>query len=570
MAIVYLATDINSGNEVAIKQVYDWLVDSPEAIARFRREVSVITKLSHPSIVPIIDTGEYESLPFMVMPYYEMGSLSHVIRHKSQITVGESLIYLSQIASALDYAHRRGIVHRDLKLENCLVDGNRRILLADFGMAQVADATRLTFTGDLRGTPLIMAPEQGRGDKNTGPAVDIYALSIIAYMLLTGYYPFSADEALTLVNMHVSHRAPSPSDTNPNLPRSVDDVFYQGMAKFPDDRYGSAMEFVAALDQSLVDVAQLPVETNMDGDNPIPSTLDTVLLTGMPNNSVATALPDNDSAPTKQRGRWSLVAVVVFLLLIGGGMYVLGGGNSLQLMADGNESVALVAPNNATETPSATESHTPMETATQPNTPTLTLTETYTVTATASSTASPTSTSTVTKTPSSTPTLTLTSTPTETPIPLPGIGGMVIGDQGANVRRGAHENYGIVTFLEQDEEMRLIGRNYRANWLEAQLEDERHGWVFANLIDYGDEDVMELPITWIDPTATPTPTITPIPPTPVPQHNGGNNGSSNGGGSSSGGGSNSGGSSGGSEESNDDGGGGGGLVGGIIGGLLGD
>lgn len=572
MAVVYQGQDLSTQSLVAIKQVYDWLADSPEAITRFRREVDVITRLSHPSIVPIIDSGMYQDAPFMVMPYYQLGSLAKVIQEKSQLTIGDILIYLSQIASALDYAHRRGIVHRDLKLENCLVSDDGRVLLADFGMAHVADATRLTFTGDLRGTPLVMAPEQGRGDKQIGKSVDIYSLSVIAYMLLTGYYPFTASETMALINMHVAYRPPSPSEVNSDLPPAVDDVLLKSLAKMPDDRHETAMRLVEDLDSALAEYARLPVNVQPSGENPLTPGLDTVVLTEMPNTignpSIEVTKEKNQPSPSSRgSGRW-ILALVMILVLIGGGVIVLGDG--LGISNDPNEQTAMVVVETATSTASPTDTSVPSETPS------------------ATATNSPTQTHTPTSTHTATPTLTSTTTPTQTdtPIPLPGIAGTVIGEQGANIRRGAHSSYGIVTYLEQDESMRLIGRNLPASWLQVLLEDERRGWVFAELVDSGDEDILELPITWIEPTATLTPTL--VPPTPIPQvhssgsNNGNNNSgsssndynSSNGGGSSSsGGGSNNGGDTsggGGSEGSSDDDDDGGllGGVGEIVGGLL--
>jgi len=534
MAVVYIATDQATNKDVAIKQVYDWLTNSPEAINRFAREVNVISRLSHPAIVPIIDSGEHDNIPFMVMPYYERGSLAHVISQTPEVTIGESLIRLSQIASALDYAHSKDIIHRDLKLENCLVDKKGNLRLADFGMAYVADATRLTFTGDLRGTPLIMSPEQVRGDKNMGRGVDIYALSVLAYLLLTGYYPFTSNETIALLNMHVTHLAPPASQVNLNLPKEIDAVLQKGLAKTADDRHATAMQLIEALDRVLVDYAMLPVQIHMDADNPTEASLDTIVLTDMSNSDDLTVekLKRVETAPSQSnRVRTILMIAVVALLITGSVFFVFGGG--LDTITSGTDDVqasALITTETATPTITPTETQTPTATVTATETPTDTATATTTNTPTATATPS------LTYTPTSTLTKTATPTPTNTPIPQPGIGGVVIGEQGANVRRGAGSSYGIVTYLETDETMRLIGRNLSGSWVRALLEDGREGWIFTDLLDYGDEDIFDLPVTWIEPTATLTPTFTPVPPiaNQQPANSGGTSNNNNSGGSSSG------------------------------------
>lgn len=584
MAFVYQAIDQTTGGVVALKQVYDWLADNPEGITRFHREVSVITRLSHPSIVPIIDSGETDSTPFMVMPYYQTGSLASIIQANPTVTVGESIIRLNQIASALDYAHRRGIVHRDLKLENCLVDDNGNILLADFGMAHVADATRLTFTGDLRGTPLVMAPEQARGDKHVGKGVDIYSFSIITYLLLTGYYPFTSSETLALINMHATHRAPAPSEVNPNLPKDVDDIILKGLSKYQGDRYDTTIALIADLDGVLADYASLPIEIDMGSDNPLPPIIRTIAFNDTIEQTVDTPNEQEmEEIPVPQARTKRLIVmsgIFVLLLLLGGGGIILNGLLTPEnpLGDDGQASVLIA---NETETPTASPTLTETSTVTETPTDLPTLIETSTkpptIEPTSTSTAMFTLTPTLTLTSTNSPTATLTYTPTITPTPLPGIGGQVNNEQGVNVRQGAHTSYGIVTFLEVDETMRLIGRNYQATWVQALLEDEREGWIFARYIDTAEEDdILDLAITWINPTATLTPSPVPATWTPLPQavqnnNSSNNNGSNTNTSNNNGGGGNTENATGGGDEGGggeEDG--GGGLIGGLLGGLLGN
>lgn len=552
MALVYHATDMRTSNPVAIKMMYDWLANSTETISRFYREIKIISALSHPHIVPIIDSGEYNNRPFMVMPYYQSGSLASYIQNNPEVTVGQSLIWLSQIASALEYAHPKKVIHRDLKLENFLMQDASKILLSDFGMAHIADATRLTFTGDLRGTPLLISPEQVRGDKHLDSGIDIYALSVVAYLLFTGYFPFMSSDTLAIINMHASYPPPTPTEVNPNLPEAVDKVLLKGLAKTTQDRYQSAQDLITDLDHALNEHIMLPVIVDMDSENPIPLKIDTIVL-GSGKTSIDAPIPKNKNVESPKRPNISkLVVVLALVVALLGSFYIAVGRDLLQADPLSVASVLLDATATPTLTQTATEQ--PTETSTQTPTEEPSPTQTSTSTPTVTNTVVPTSTPTVTMSPTTRsiatlapllaqPTRRMLTTPTHTPTPLPGLPAEISGQQGANIRTGANDGYSIVTYLEKDTEIWLVGRNYQASWFQAIMEDERQGWLFGSLIDYGDADVLTLPITWVDP-----PTSTPVPPTPVPVMN-----NNNGGGGNNNGGNNNNNGGGGGEESNDNG-----------------
>ncbi len=190
MARVYLARDVRLGREVALKVLEPQLAERPGFRERFLREARVAASLDHPHIVPLYDFGESDSLLYLVMPYVSGGSLQDILK-RAPLPVGEVVAYGSQIADALDYAHQRKVVHRDVKPANMLVHSDGRLMLSDFGLAKVLDKSRPNVSRGRpdAGTPEYMAPEQIEGQ--TDERSDIYALGVVLYLLLTGHLPFT-------------------------------------------------------------------------------------------------------------------------------------------------------------------------------------------------------------------------------------------------------------------------------------------------------------------------------------------------------------------------------------------
>ena len=251
MSVVYRAVDTALNRTVAIKILnMQQAVDAQEA-RRFQREAQIVQKLRHPHIINLYEYGEIEDQPYLVMEYMPGGSLAQHFLKPVSVTLGESAGWLKAIASALDYAHANGVIHRDLKLENILIDEQGQLMLSDFGIARMIDATRLTESGQIFGTPLYMSPEQVRGVKDVDFRADIYSLSVIAYLLATGYFPFSGISSLAILNQHLGGTAPLPSNLNPRLPSQTDWVLYKGLSKLPQDRFASAGALAQAFEATV-------------------------------------------------------------------------------------------------------------------------------------------------------------------------------------------------------------------------------------------------------------------------------------------------------------------------------
>ena len=251
MGEVYRAEDADLARIVAVKVLSGRFADNDAIRARFTREALAVARLSHaPSTVTIFDVGEHGGRPYIVMEYLPGGSLADRLEREGAQPVGRSLDWLGQAAAALDAAHANGIVHRDVKPGNLLLDTDERVKVADFGVASAADLGSFTEAGTVVGTAGYLAPEQARGERAT-PASDIYALAVVAFELLTGKRPFERESSTAEAIAHVSAPIPPASDSNPALPPELDDALARGLAKEPEHRFGSAADLVGALREAL-------------------------------------------------------------------------------------------------------------------------------------------------------------------------------------------------------------------------------------------------------------------------------------------------------------------------------
>ncbi len=249
MATVYKAYEPALGRYVAIKVLPQFFARDPNFLKRFRREAKAVAQLSHPNIVPIHSYGEEGDVIYIAMQFVEGGTLKH--GKEKVFTSEEALRLLLPITRALGYAHARGIIHRDIKPSNVLLSEGNWPLLADFGLAQIAEAsTKLTGTGVGMGTPAYMSPEQGRGDK-VDARTDIYSLGIMLYEMVTGDVPFHADTPMAIVIKHLTAPMPIPRKVNPNIPKEVEEIILKATAKSPDDRFQTAEEMIAAMEKAL-------------------------------------------------------------------------------------------------------------------------------------------------------------------------------------------------------------------------------------------------------------------------------------------------------------------------------
>ena len=251
MAEVYRATDESLGRKVAVKVLSERYASDEELHARFLREARTAASLSgEPNVIVIHDVGETRrSLPFIVMELVPGGTLADRLRH-GRIPAAQALDWLEQAAGALDRAHDRGIVHRDVKPGNLLVAEDGTIRVSDFGIARAAGNDTLTIAGTVLGSSGYMAPEQARGEATT-PASDRYALACVAYELLSGRRPFVRANPTAEAHAHATEEPPSPRTFDASLPPAVDAVFARALAKEPAARYPTCLALVDDLRRAL-------------------------------------------------------------------------------------------------------------------------------------------------------------------------------------------------------------------------------------------------------------------------------------------------------------------------------
>jgi serine/threonine protein kinase len=420
VAIVYKAVVEYTDRVVAFKLLQSNWAEHDEVVNRFDREARIMKQLRHPHIVKFFDHGIYEGRPYIVMEYLPGGSLSERLKQTPHITLADSARLLSQIGSALDYAHSLGVVHRDLKPGNILLKDSQHAALTDFGIARALEHTILTSTGYMPGTPHYMSPEQARGATELNYLSDLYSLAVIAYLLSTGRLPFTGVDPLVIINQHLTAFPRPPSQLNPDLPSALDDALLKALSKEPTRRYDSAGEFALAYEQAVTEYGRLEIKLNTERSKPTPpDPFDDYLQAGgqiVPefSETAYAALPPGISPakaqPRRRGSRWLVAgAVAVMLLALGVIIFALEPDVPPEL---GPTPAGFAAGNVEAEPSETAEAGAAnLDTATPDPTNTSTLTSTSTPTATATSTSSPTA----TFTPTITPTSTITPTPTPTP-----------------------------------------------------------------------------------------------------------------------------------------------------------
>jgi serine/threonine protein kinase len=254
MGAVYLAQQSRPRRQVAVKVLMPMTPLAPNQLVafleRFRRETDAAASLEHPNIVPVHEYGEQDGLAYLVMPYISGGTLRDEMEREGQLPLSKAVNYLEQLASALDFAHERGVIHRDIKPANILLTPTGRLLLTDFGLVKVVSdgqtpQIRLTGAGAPVGTPDYMAPEQVIGEGVDGRA-DQYSLGVILYQMLTGTTPFQGETPMQIAARHLQSPPPSPRSYRPDLPPAAEQVILRVLAKSPANRYPSALDFAAA------------------------------------------------------------------------------------------------------------------------------------------------------------------------------------------------------------------------------------------------------------------------------------------------------------------------------------
>ena len=252
MGEIFVARDTTLGRTVAIKRLSERFARDEAVRRRFTREGLAAARLSgHPHIVTIFDVGEASGRPFLVMEHLSGGTLAERAR-EGGVPREQALAWLGQAASALEEAHRNGIVHRDVKPANLLLDDRGDVRVGDFGIARIVDegATSMTMAGTVLGTAGYLSPEQARGEPAT-PASDVYSLGVVAYELLTGGRPFEGGSATEEAARHIHQPVPPASERGVGLPRAIDRVFERALAKDPRERYATPGAFVRELESAL-------------------------------------------------------------------------------------------------------------------------------------------------------------------------------------------------------------------------------------------------------------------------------------------------------------------------------
>lgn len=492
MALVYRATQISMKRDVAVKVLIGDLGRDPEFVSRFEREAELFAVLQHPHILPVIDFGNTDGQIYIVMRLVEGGSLDNRIK-KGALDLSVAAKMLTQIGSALSFAHSKGIVHRDMKPSNVLLDQNDNAYLTDFGIAKLLSGTsKLTATNTVLGTPAYMAPEQWRGEQ-LDARTDIYSLGIMAYEMVTGKLPFEGDTSFTLMYKHMNEMPPRPKEHIEHLSDEVEFVILKAMAKDPNERFQSAdamgEAFRAAAEGRPVDMsaAGMATEALQKGDDQTMhgAQLDARTVVGSVSTSsekptyppsmagLAAAAPAVPVVAPRRTPSWLIGLVVLGLIAAGlAGAYLLLGREE-----GGREAQATV-----TSTP--TDTFTPE--------------------------------------PSSTPTKEPSSTPTATP----STAHIEVVTQRSVVREGPGEQFSQIGSLQRGESAQVVAVTTEGDWYRVLVGTEL-GWVAADTVAVtGNESVIEVvekptPTYTPSPTRTATPTVTPSAtptetPTPTP------------------------------------------------------
>ena len=256
MAEVYKAYQESLDRYVAIKVMHSFLADEEGFLARFQREARAMASLNHRNIVGVYDFDVQEGMYYIVMEFVSGGTLkdrlSDLVKSGDQMPLEESVRIAMEVGDALAYAHGRGMVHRDVKPGNIMLDEQRHAVLTDFGIAKILSGPTVTATGAMIGTPAYMSPEQGLGQPGDERS-DLYALGVLFYQMVTGRLPYDADTPLAVILKHVNDPIPQPAELNTDIPPEIHAVIIKAMAKNPAERYQTAVALITDLQSAAAD-----------------------------------------------------------------------------------------------------------------------------------------------------------------------------------------------------------------------------------------------------------------------------------------------------------------------------
>jgi eukaryotic-like serine/threonine-protein kinase len=284
------------------------LLHQPLAKSRFVREARALRRLDHPNIVEVLDTGEYEGTPFMVFDFIPAGSLADQMGLQP-LTSAEAMAVLNGIAKGLDHAHKHGIIHRDVKPANVLLNSSGAPVIADFGLARLLEQPSATATGMFAGTPAYMSPEQAEGGE-IGPRADQYSLAAMAYELLTGQVPFPGDTVSEVLTALLTREPVPPSTVRSGLSPEVDKAILRGLSKKPENRWPTCQALVDAILGAMVGSAPVPYVASNGTDPRIRA-----LNIGPSEPYLTIVMPYSQVQPRRKVRRRLLAAVAAALLL---------------------------------------------------------------------------------------------------------------------------------------------------------------------------------------------------------------------------------------------------------------
>ncbi len=307
MASVYRAHDKLLERKVALKILHEHYTRDEEYVERFRREARAAAQLSHPNIVTVIDRGEQDGRQFIVFEYIAGQTLKDLVDERGPLPVRRALELLVQVARALAFAHDRGLVHRDVKPQNVLLNGDGRPMVTDFGIARSVDVEGATETGTVLGTSDYIAPEQASGE-HVDAQTDIYSLGVVLYELLTGEVPFTGDNFVSVALRHVNEQPPSVLERRPDVPLRLVAAVDHALAKDPDDRFSSMAELVDELEACLAELGEEP-----DGD----------MTMIVPGSLVRAKKPERKRELSRRRRVWPLALAVAAIAAASAGAFAL-------------------------------------------------------------------------------------------------------------------------------------------------------------------------------------------------------------------------------------------------------
>jgi hypothetical protein len=313
MAAVYKAYQAGMDRYVALKILPRYFASDPQFVGRFEQEAKVLARLLHPHILPVHDYGEADGYTYIVMPFVDSGTLADLL-HGGQLSLAQIRSIIVQVGDALDYAHSQGVIHRDVKPSNILVDQRGNCLLTDFGIAKMVEATvHFTRTGGLVGTPAYMSPEQITGEELDGRS-DIYSLGIVLYEMATGRPPYQAETPPAIFVKHLHDSLPPPRSLNSSLPEAVERVILKSLAKRREDRYQTAADMVQALrlvipDTPLTQRVPVDAENAVITDEVVIEGTDSDLAEAIDTELLATPTEPPLSTPTSLQERRDVIGL---------------------------------------------------------------------------------------------------------------------------------------------------------------------------------------------------------------------------------------------------------------------